>query len=96
VPRLAARSTLAANTVVLQIIRQALHGAYAAGPASARQLSGAVASIFHWGGVYTQRATAVGSPLTTRPYWRSYKPRFMIMPEGKTPARSLISGLTLA
>lgn len=55
VPWLPAHSPLANNTAVLHIIRGALRAAYAAGPARAYQLSGAVAAVFHWGGVYTGR-----------------------------------------
>ncbi len=54
VPTLAARSPLTVNTVVLNIIGDALRAAYAAVPASPHELSGAVASVFHWGGVYTE------------------------------------------
>jgi hypothetical protein len=53
VPTLPAKSGLAANIVVLNIIRHAMLAAYAAGPAGAHRLSGAVASVLHWGGVYT-------------------------------------------
>lgn len=55
VPVLAAHSSLASNTVVLNIIQRTLRAAYAAGPTGAHQLSGAVAAVFHWGGVYTER-----------------------------------------
>jgi len=55
VPSLAARSTLAQNSVVLHIIRHALRSAYAAGLPAAHQFSGAVAAVLHWGGVYTKR-----------------------------------------
>lgn len=55
VPILPANSSFAVNAVVLEIIRDALRTAYASGRPSAHQLSGAVASVFHWGGVYTTR-----------------------------------------
>jgi hypothetical protein len=55
VPTLAAKSSFAENAVVLEALRSALRSAYAAGSPKAMQLSGAVASILHWGGVYTIR-----------------------------------------
>ncbi|MBN3862053.1 hypothetical protein HCU66_07400 [Pseudomonas frederiksbergensis] len=55
VPRLAAHSSLATNEAVLQTIQHQMRTAYAAGPNSANQLSGAVAAVLYWGGVYTKR-----------------------------------------
>ncbi len=54
-PRLPANSNLADNTRVLNVIRDALREAHAAGPVGKWKLAGAVASVFHWGGVYTER-----------------------------------------
>lgn len=54
-PALTAHSTLAANAVVLNIIQADLRATYLTGPAKAHHLSGAVAAVFHWGGVYTER-----------------------------------------
>lgn len=58
VPTLSARSNLAANTDVLSLIRKALHNAYSA-PGRGNELSGAVAAVFHWGGVYTKRGNGL-------------------------------------
>jgi hypothetical protein len=55
VPTLTAHSSLAANTVVLNIIQRDLRATYLAGPPMAHHFSGAVAAVFHWGGVYTGR-----------------------------------------
>jgi hypothetical protein len=55
VPVLVAGSNLAANTQVLNIIQQQLVAAYNASPGQSDHLSGAVAAVFHWGGVYTER-----------------------------------------
>lgn len=51
VPVLKAHSSLATNTTVLYAIQCALRTAYAGRTLPA--LAGAVASVFHWGGVYT-------------------------------------------
>ncbi|WP_158683228.1 hypothetical protein [Pseudomonas gingeri] len=55
VPVLTAQGSLAANTVVLDIIQRQLRTAYASGPRASNLLSGAVAAVLHWGGVYTRR-----------------------------------------
>lgn len=51
VPRLVAHSTLRANTAVLGTLQHALRTSFMAG--NPLDLAGAVAGIFHWGGVYT-------------------------------------------
>lgn len=58
VPTLAAKSTLADNTAVLDVIQKALRTAYFNVPATNDTLSGAVAATLHWGGVY--KATRYG------------------------------------
>ncbi|MDT4852605.1 hypothetical protein FQZ97_868420 [compost metagenome] len=47
------KSTLATNTGVLDVIQRALRSAYKGGPSQSNELTGAVAAILHWGGVYT-------------------------------------------
>jgi hypothetical protein len=55
VPMLPANSNLAANTHVLNIIQNSIREAYVEGTPGKWKLAGAVAAIFHWGGVYTAR-----------------------------------------
>lgn len=47
-------SNLAANTVLLSSLQNALSTSYATGTSHSKQLAGAVAATFHWGGVYTK------------------------------------------
>jgi len=44
-------SNLAANTSVLNVIQRALRAAFKADPHKCSELAGAVAAVFHWGGV---------------------------------------------
>lgn len=53
VASLAAKSNLADNTQVLNVIQNALQTAYHMGNPSCNVLSGATAAVLHWGGVYT-------------------------------------------
>lgn len=57
-----AKSNLAANTAVLDVIQKALRGAYKDGLSPSNELSGAVAATFHWGGVYTTTKTGGNKP----------------------------------
>jgi hypothetical protein len=50
---LAANSSLADNTKVIETIQSELKAAYNQGEQSANALAGAVAAVLHWGGVYT-------------------------------------------
>lgn len=62
VPRLPAKSNLAANAVVLGIIQEALRGAYHNGSSQINELAGAVAAVLHWGGVYTTTKNGGNKP----------------------------------
>lgn len=62
VPTLEGCSTFAENARVLDILSQALRKAYHGSITSNDELSGAVAAILHWGGVYTKTQSGGNKP----------------------------------
>lgn len=55
VPPMLRKSNLATNTAVLRTLQDELRKAYTGGATKHLELAGAVAAIFHWGGVYTSK-----------------------------------------
>ncbi len=68
VPTLIARSSLATNTTVLDVIQKALRTAYLSDPVPSDALAGAVAATFHWGGVYTTTKNGGNRPWLAKNY----------------------------
>lgn len=77
VPSLNAHSPLSHNTAVLAIAQAALRTAYAIATPGSKHLSGAVAQIFHWGGVYTSTGNKLWLT-TNQPNLLSILQRFVI------------------
>lgn len=62
VPPMLRNSDLATNAAVLGTLQHELRKAYTGGAAKHVELAGAVAAIFHWGGVYTNKNNKGNKP----------------------------------